>query len=58
MEGLHRTPHSQLTLEDLATAMRVDSAALWFGHTVNEVEVEVGEAPAEEELDNMCKLQD
>lgn len=39
MEGAQRVPYSRQALENLAVALRVDSAAIWFNPTTNRVDL-------------------
>jgi hypothetical protein len=39
MEGAQRVPYSRKALENLAMALRVDSAAIWFNPTTSRVDL-------------------
>jgi hypothetical protein len=39
MEGAQRVPYSRKALENLAVALRVDSAAIWFNPTTSRVDL-------------------
>jgi hypothetical protein len=39
MEGAQRVPYSRRALENLAMALRVDSAVIWFNPTTSRVDL-------------------
>lgn len=56
MDGVQRVPYSRKALENLAVALRVDSAAIWFNPTTNRVDLK--ETRRDEDPDELMEAEE
>jgi hypothetical protein len=56
MEGSQGVPYSRKALENLAVALRVDSAAIWFNPTTSRVDLK--ETRRDEDLDELMEAEE
>lgn len=56
MDGVQRVPYSRRALENLAVALRVNSAAIWFDPTTSRVDLK--EINKEEDLSELMESEE